>query len=99
LAPTVAAVSKRTKCQQPSEDCEDEEDKPTKPVSKRPKKVAAITQTASELSPETLTRVSEVENSDLSDLNYGCLTRYAEVAKKKKMYQNHREFQLLELNA
>jgi hypothetical protein len=65
----VATVSKRTKCQSPSEDSEDEDDKTTEPASKRPKKVAAITQTASEPSPETSTRVWEVEDSELSDLN------------------------------
>jgi hypothetical protein len=69
LATTVAAVSKKTKCQRPSEDSEDEDDEPTEPVSKRPKKVAAVTQTVSEPSPETSTRVWEVETSDLSDLN------------------------------
>jgi hypothetical protein len=69
LATTVAAVSKKTKCQRPSEDSEDEDDEPTKLVSKRPKKVAAVTQTASEPSPETSTGVWEVETSDLSDLN------------------------------
>jgi predicted ATP-binding protein involved in virulence len=69
LATTVAAVSKRTKRQRPSEDSEDEDDEPTEPVSKRPKKVAAVTQTVSEPSPEPLTRVWEVETSDLSDLN------------------------------
>jgi hypothetical protein len=70
LAPTVAAVSKRTKRQRPSEDSEDDEDdKTTEPVSKRPKKVAAVTQTVSEPSPETSTRVWEVEDSELSDLN------------------------------
>jgi hypothetical protein len=69
LATTVAVVSKRTKCQQPSEDSEDEDDKTTEPASKWPKKVAAITQTVSELSPETSTRVWEVEDSELSDLN------------------------------
>jgi hypothetical protein len=65
----VAAVSKRTKRQRPSEDSEDEDDKTTEPVSKQPKKVAAVTQTVSELSPETSTRVWEVEDSELSDLN------------------------------
>jgi hypothetical protein len=69
LATTVAAVSKKTKCQWPSEDSEDEDDKPTKLVSKRPKKVATITQTVSEPSPETLTRIWEVETLDLADLN------------------------------
>jgi hypothetical protein len=69
LATTVAAVLKKTKRQWPSEDSEDEDDEPTEPVSKRPKKVAAVTQTIPELSPETLTRVWEVETSDLSDLN------------------------------
>jgi hypothetical protein len=70
LAPTVATVSKRTKCQRPSEDSEDDEDDRTmEPVSKRPKKVAAVTQTISEPSPETSTRVWEVEDSKLSDLN------------------------------
>jgi hypothetical protein len=69
LAPVVATVSKRTKCQRPSEDSEDEDDEPTKSVSKRPKKVAAVTQTVSEPSPETSTRVWEVEDSELSDLN------------------------------
>jgi hypothetical protein len=65
----VAAVSKRTKHQQPSEDSEDKDDEPTELVSKWPKKVAAVTQTVSKPSPETLTRVWEVETSDLSDLN------------------------------
>jgi hypothetical protein len=65
----VAAVSKRTKCQRPSEDSEDEDNKTMEPASKRPKKVAAITQTVSEPSPETSTRVWEVENSELSDVN------------------------------
>jgi hypothetical protein len=69
LATTVAAVSKRTKRQRPSEDSEDEDDEPTEPVSKRPKKVAAVTQTISEPSPETSTRVWEVETLDLLDLN------------------------------
>jgi hypothetical protein len=69
LAPVVAAVSKRTKHQGPSEDSEDEDDEPTESVSKRPKKVAAVTQTVSEPSPETLTRVWEVEDSELLDLN------------------------------
>jgi hypothetical protein len=69
LATTVAAVSKKTKRQRPSEDSEDEDDEPTEPVSKRPKKVAAVTQTVSEPSPETSTRGWEVETSDLSDLN------------------------------
>jgi hypothetical protein len=69
LATTVAAVSKRAKRQRPSEDSEDEDDEPAEPVSKRPKKVAAVTQTVSEPSPETSTRVWEVETSDLSDLN------------------------------
>jgi hypothetical protein len=39
------------------------------PASKQPKKVAAVTQIVSEPSPETLTRVWEVEDSELSDLN------------------------------
>jgi hypothetical protein len=69
LATTVAAVSKGTKHELPSEDSEDEDDEPTKPVSKGPKKVAAVTQTISEPSEETSTRVWEVETSDLSDLN------------------------------
>jgi hypothetical protein len=69
LATMVAAVSKRTKHQWPSEDSEDEDEEPTKLVSKRTKKVAAVTQTISELSPEISTRVWEVETSDLSDLN------------------------------
>jgi hypothetical protein len=70
LAPTVAAVSKRTKHQQPLEDSEDDEDDKTmEPVSKWPKKVAAVTQTVSEASPEISTRVWEVEDSELSDLN------------------------------
>jgi hypothetical protein len=69
LATMVAAVSKRTKRQRPSEDSEDEEDETMEPVSKRPKKVAAVTQTVSEPSPETSTRVWEVEDSELSDLN------------------------------
>jgi hypothetical protein len=68
LATTVAAVMKKAKCQQPLEDSKDEEDEP-KPVSKQTKKVAAVTQTVSEPSPETSTRVWEVETSDLSDLN------------------------------
>jgi hypothetical protein len=66
LATTVAAVSKKAKRQRPSEDSEDEDDEP---VSKRPKKVAAVTQTVSEPSPEPSTRVWEVETSDLWDLN------------------------------
>jgi hypothetical protein len=69
LVTTVAAVSKKTKRQRPSEDSEDEDDEPTEPVSKWPKKVAAVTQMVSEPSPETSTRVWEVETSDLSDLN------------------------------
>jgi Na+-transporting methylmalonyl-CoA/oxaloacetate decarboxylase gamma subunit len=69
LATTVAAVSKRAKRQWPSGESEDENDETPKPVSKWPKKVAAVTQTIAELSPETLTRVWEVETLDLSDLN------------------------------
>jgi hypothetical protein len=69
LTTMVAAVSKRTKRQRPSEDSEDEDNEPTEPVSKRPKKVAAITQTVSEPTPETSTRVWEVEDSELSDLH------------------------------
>jgi hypothetical protein len=69
LATTVAAVSKRTKCQWPSKDSEDEDDELTEPVSKETKKVAAVTQTMSEPSLETLTRVWQVETSDLSDVN------------------------------
>jgi hypothetical protein len=69
LATTVAAVSKRTKCQRPTEESEDEDEEPTESVSKRPKKVAAVTQTVAEPSPETSTRVWEVEDSELSDLN------------------------------
>jgi hypothetical protein len=69
LTTTVAAVTKRTKRQRPTEDSEDEDDEPTEPVSKWPKKVAAVTQTVSEPSPETSTRVWEVEDSELSDLN------------------------------
>jgi hypothetical protein len=69
LATTVVAVSKKTKRQRPSEDSEDDDDEPAEPVSKRPKKVAAITQVVSEPSPKTSTRVWEVETSDLSDLN------------------------------
>jgi hypothetical protein len=65
----VAAVLKRTKYQWPPKDSEDEDDKPTELVSKWPKKVAAVTQTISEPSPETSTRVWEVETSDLSDLD------------------------------
>jgi hypothetical protein len=63
-------VSKKTKCPRPAEDSEDDEDDKTmEPVSKWPKKIAAVTQTVSELSPETSTRVWEVEDSELSDLN------------------------------
>jgi hypothetical protein len=62
-------VSKRTKHQQPLEDSKDKDDKTTEPVSKRAKKVAAVTQTVSEPCPETSTRVWEVEDSELSDLN------------------------------
>jgi uncharacterized protein (DUF362 family) len=69
LATTVAAVLKKTKRQRPLEDSEDEGDEPTEPVSKRPKKVAAVTQTVSESGPETSTRIWEVETSDLLDLN------------------------------
>jgi hypothetical protein len=69
LLTTVVAVSKKTKCQRPSEDSKDEDDEPAEPVSKRPKKVAAVTQMVLEPSPETWTRVWEVETSDLSDLN------------------------------
>jgi hypothetical protein len=69
LTTTVAAVTRRTKHQWPAEDSEDEDEEPTEPVSKQPKKVAAVTQTVSELSPETSTRVWEVEDSELSDLN------------------------------
>jgi hypothetical protein len=69
LATMVAMVSKRTKHQRPSKDSEDEDQEPTEPVSKRPKKVAAVTQTVSEPSPETSTRVWEVEDSELLDLN------------------------------
>jgi hypothetical protein len=69
LATTVVAVSRKAKCQRPSEDSEDEDDEPTEPVSKRPKTVAGITQMVSELRLETSTRVWEVETSDLSDLN------------------------------
>jgi hydroxymethylpyrimidine pyrophosphatase-like HAD family hydrolase len=69
LATTVAAVSNKTKRQRPSEDSEDEDDEPAEPVSKRPKKVAAVTQMVAEPSPETSIRVWEVETSDLSDLN------------------------------
>jgi hypothetical protein len=69
LATTVAAVSKRTKRQWPSRDSEDEDDEPSELVSKQPKKVAVVIQTVSETSPETSTRVWEVETSDLSDLN------------------------------
>jgi hypothetical protein len=65
----VAAVSKRTKCQRPSEDSDDEDDKATEPTSKWPQKVAAVAQIVSEPSPETSTRVWEVEDSKLSDLN------------------------------
>jgi hypothetical protein len=99
LATIAVAVVKKTKCQRPSEDSKDEEDEPTEPVSKRPKKVAAVTQIVSEPSPETSTSIWEVDTSDLSDLNYGCLLRYAEASKKRKMYPNTREFQLPELNA
>jgi hypothetical protein len=69
VAPVVAMVSKRTKRQRPSEDSEDEDDKPIEPLSKRPKKVAAVTQPISKPSLETSTRVWEVEDSELSDLN------------------------------
>jgi hypothetical protein len=69
LATTVAAVSKKAKRQRPSDDSEDKDDEPAEPVSKRPKKVAAVTQMVSEPSPEISTRVWEVETSDLSDLN------------------------------
>jgi predicted ATP-binding protein involved in virulence len=69
LATTVAAVSKRTKRQRPSEDSEGEDDESAEPVVKQPKKVAAVTQVVSEPSPEASTRVWEVETSDLSDLN------------------------------
>jgi hypothetical protein len=69
LATTVAAVSKRTKHQQPSGDSEDEDDEPDEPVSKWPKKVATITQMVLEPSPEASTMVWESETSDLSDLN------------------------------
>jgi hypothetical protein len=65
----VATVSKRTKYQWPSEDSEDEDQEPTEQVSKQPKKVAAVTQTVSEPSPETSSRVWEVEDSELLDLN------------------------------
>jgi hypothetical protein len=69
LATTVAVISKRTKYQWPSEDSEDEDEEPMEPISKRPKKVSAVTQTVSEPSPETSTRVWEVEDSEISDLN------------------------------
>jgi hypothetical protein len=69
LTTTVATVTKRTKWQWPSEDSEDEDDESTEPAPKWPKKVAAVTQTVSELSPETSTKVWEVEDSELSDLN------------------------------
>jgi hypothetical protein len=69
LTTMVAAVSKRTKCQQPSKDSEDKDNKLTELVSKQPKKVATVTQTVSKTSPKTLTRVWEVENLELLDLN------------------------------
>jgi hypothetical protein len=65
----VATVSKKTKHQWPSEDSEDEDNKLSEPVTKRPKKITTVTQTVSDLSPETLTRVWEVEDSELLDLN------------------------------
>jgi hypothetical protein len=65
----VAAVSKKTKHQRPSEDSEDEDDELAEPVSRQPRKVAAVTQMVSEESPETSTRVWELETSDLTDLN------------------------------
>jgi hypothetical protein len=56
LTTTVVAVSKKAKCQQPSEDSQDEDDGPAEPVSKWPKKVTAISQTAIEPRPETHTK-------------------------------------------
>jgi hypothetical protein len=43
LATIVAAVSKKAKCQWPSEDSEYKDNEPTEPVSKWPKKVATVT--------------------------------------------------------
>jgi hypothetical protein len=59
LTTTVATVSKRVKCQQPSEDSKDEDNKPTEPISKWPKKVTAVTQEVTEPSPEISTRVGK----------------------------------------
>jgi hypothetical protein len=68
LAMTVAAISKKAKHQWPLEDSKDKDNEPTEPGPKWPKKVATVMQTASEPSPETSTRVWEVETSDLLDL-------------------------------
>jgi hypothetical protein len=42
LATPVAAILKKAKCQQSTEDSNDEDNGPTEPMSKQPKKVGAI---------------------------------------------------------
>jgi hypothetical protein len=68
LATTVAVVSQKGKRQRPMDESDDEDDQAAEPPAKRPNKVATMTQTARETSPQPLTKVWEVKTSD-SDLN------------------------------
>jgi hypothetical protein len=63
LATPIAAITKKGK-QQRKEDESDGEDEQNEPVTKRPKKVAAVTQNPWGDSPEMQSRVWEIEISE-----------------------------------
>jgi hypothetical protein len=64
LAIPIAAITKKGKRQRTTDNSDEEDGQNSEPVTKWPKGVTAITQTLRENSPETLSRVWEVETSE-----------------------------------
>jgi hypothetical protein len=64
LATPVAAIAKKGKCQRTEDESDEEEEQNSEQVTKRPIKVAAITQTLWENSAEMRSQVWEIETSE-----------------------------------
>jgi hypothetical protein len=64
LATPVVAITKKGKHQRTEDESDREDEQNSEPVIKQPKKVAAITQTLWETSPDTRSWVWEIETSE-----------------------------------
>jgi hypothetical protein len=64
LATPVVAITKKGKRQRTTDESYEEDEQNLEPVTKWLKKVATITQTLQEISPETRSRVWEIETSE-----------------------------------